>query len=187
MPADIATSLEREEIHLRRIEVRAFRRADGLYDIEARMVDTKSHPFQGPAVPLLPAGARLHDIGVRLVIDDHLRVHEASGLTEAAPFADCRDAAGALATLKGLTIGAGWQRAVRERLGGAQGCTHMLELLAPIATTAFQALAPIRFTRPEPLDASGRPKKIGSCYAYGAEREAVLKRWPAFYEGTKRG
>jgi hypothetical protein len=179
--------LEREEIHLRRVEVRAFRRADGLYDIEARMVDTKSHPFQAPAAQLLPAGERLHDIGVRLVIDEHLKVHEATGLTEAAPFGDCREAGGALHTLKGLTIGTGWLRAVRERLGGVRGCTHMVELLGPVATTAFQALAPLRFNRPEALDPSGRPKKIGSCYAYASHREVVLQRWPAFHDGPKAG
>ena len=27
---------------------------------------------------------------------------------------------------------------VRERLGGTEGCTHIVELLGPVATTAFQ-------------------------------------------------
>ena len=177
--------MEREEVHLRRIEVRAFRRPDGLYDIEARMVDTKSHDFQGPEQPVLPAGKRLHDIGARVTIDDQFVVQEAVGLTEAAPFKDCFDAGPALAKLKGLTIGAGWQKAIRERLGGAQGCTHMVELLGPVATTAFQALAPVRFSRPEAVDGHGKPKKIDSCWAYASHRPLVLKRWPKHYDGPK--
>lgn len=36
-------SVPRDELQLRRIELRGFRRGDGLYDIEARMVDTKTH------------------------------------------------------------------------------------------------------------------------------------------------
>ena len=36
----------------------------------------------------------------------------------------------------------------------------MVELLGPIATTAFQALAPVRFSRPEAVDGHGKPKKI---------------------------
>ena len=38
-------SVAREELHLRRIELRGYRRVDGLYDVEARMVDTKSEPI----------------------------------------------------------------------------------------------------------------------------------------------
>ena len=36
-------SVPRDELHLRSIQLRGFRRSDGLYDIEARMVDTKVH------------------------------------------------------------------------------------------------------------------------------------------------
>jgi len=35
-------SAPRDELHVRRIELRGYRRHDGRYDIEARMVDTKT-------------------------------------------------------------------------------------------------------------------------------------------------
>jgi hypothetical protein len=55
-----------------------------------------------------------------------------------------REATASLAQLKGLRIGAGFGRIARERLSGAQGCTHLNELLIPLATTAFQTLSPVR-------------------------------------------
>ena len=46
----------RDELHLRRIELRGYRRADGLYDVEARMVDTKTHELtlEGGRKNILP-------------------------------------------------------------------------------------------------------------------------------------
>lgn len=175
----------RDELHLRRIEVRGYRRHDGLYDIEARMSDTKAYPMHLESGAPLPAGAPLHDMWVRLVLDEELTVQDAVASTDAAPFPVCREAVVSLARLKGLRIGAGWSRAVKERLGRSQGCTHLTELLVPLATTAFQTLSPVRHSRPDQLDATGRPVKIDSCYAYASNRENVKIHWPAFYEGPQ--
>ena len=56
-----------------------------------------------------------------------------------------------------------------------------MELLLPMATAAFQTLAPVRLSRPPKLDAQGRPLKIHSCYAYAATREVVQRLWPKFH------
>jgi hypothetical protein len=70
---------------------------------------------------------------------------------------------------------------VRKRLPSTDTCTHFKEMLIPLASAAFQAMHGVRLGRPEAVDADGRPLKIGSCYAYGASRELVLQRWPAFH------
>ena len=175
-------TVEREEMHLRRIEMRGYRRSDGLYDIEARLTDTKRHAFQRDEVVIVP-GVPLHDMWLRLVVDDDLLVHDAVAVTDASPHRICPEATAALLRVKGLRIAAGWRRAINERFAGAQGCTHLTELLGPLATTAFQTLTAVRLSQPEPLDANGRPKKIDSCYAYGSQREVVLRRWPAYHDG----
>ena len=175
-------TVEREELHLRRIEMRGYRRSDGLYDIEARLTDTKTHAFQRDEVSIV-AGVPLHDMWLRLVVDQDLLVHDALAVTDASPHRVCPEATAALVRVKGLRIAAGWSRAIKERFAGAQGCTHLTELLGPLATTAFQTLTPVRMSQPEPLDRDGRPRKIDSCYAYGSQREVVLRRWPAFYDG----
>jgi hypothetical protein len=176
-------SAPRDALHLRRIEINGYRRHDGLYEVEARIVDTRStqltlkHSARG-----LPAGEPLHDMWLRLVFDEDLVLHDVIAVTDAAPHAICPEAAAAVASLKGERIGAGFNRRVRERLGGATGCTHIVELLGPAATTAFQTLAPLRAARPDVRDATGRPVKIDSCYAYGRSREVVRIHWPAFHE-----
>ena len=178
-------TVEREELHLRRIEMRGYRRSDGLYDIEARLTDTKRHAFQRDEVVVVP-GVPLHDMWLRLVVDEDLLVHDALAVTDASPHRVCPEATAALVRVKGLRIAAGWSRAIKERFAGAQGCTHLTELLGPLATTAFQTLTPVRMAQSEPLDRNGRPTKIDSCYAYGSQREVVLRRWPAFYDGPER-
>jgi hypothetical protein len=176
-------SVAREELHLRRIEVRGYRRQDGLYDIEARVTDTKSEPMRlKSSTQTLPAGEPLHDMWVRVVVDEDLTVHDIVASTDAAPYPMCPEATTAMLQLKGLRIGSGFSRVVRERLSGRQGCTHLTELLVPLATTAFQTLSPIRNDRPERLDRSGRPAKIDSCYAYASTRDLVRVHWPEFHE-----
>ena len=48
---------ERELLHSRDIVLRGYRRADGLYDIEAQLTDTKSYGFGQPR-PRLHRGRR---------------------------------------------------------------------------------------------------------------------------------
>jgi hypothetical protein len=151
----------REELHLRQIELRGYRRNDGLYEIDARVTDTKSQPLQLKSrSETLPAGAP----------------------PDASPHPVCPEATASLAQLKGLRIGAGFGRIARERLSRAQGCTHLNELLIPLASTAFQTLSPVRNANPDRLDKNGRPLKIDSCYAYASTRELVRVNWPAFHK-----
>ena len=177
----LPASVPRDELHFRRIELRGYRRHDGLYDIEARMVDTKATDLTLD-VRHVPAGEPLHDMSVRLVIDEDLNVIDIVASTDASPFGVCREATATLQVMKGLRIGHGWSQITRERLGGPQGCTHLTELLAPLATVAFQTLSQVRQAKPTPVDAYGKPRKIDSCYAYASNREIVQRRWPLHYD-----
>ena len=137
--------VEKEPLHNRKIDLCFYRRSDGLYEVQGRLEDTKTHPFRRQlASEDTPAGTHIHNITLTLVIDDELLVHQAYAHMAATPFDICRGAEQTLAPLQGLRIGAGWTKQVRERLGGAASCTHIVELLGPMATTAFQGLAPQR-------------------------------------------
>ncbi len=175
----------RDEIHLRRIELRGYRRHDGLYDIEARMVDTKTSDLTLPEGRTVPAAEALHDMSIRMVVDEDLKVIDIVASTDASPFDICTEATATLQTMKGMRIAAGWSAAVREKLAGRKGCTHLTELLTPLATVAFQTLSQRRQSQPTPVDANGRPLKIDSCYAYASDREVVQRRWPMHYDGAE--
>jgi Protein of unknown function (DUF2889) len=176
-------NVERNEIHHRQIDIRFFRRSDGLFEVEGRLLDRKTQPFRR----LLhdrdtPPGTPLHDILVRLIIDESLLVHDASATLAASPFDLCRGAANTLAPLKGLRIGAGWNKRVRELLGGAASCTHIVEILGPMATTVYQGLAPQRLARMAQQGNDEHKSKIDSCYSYGRDREVVARLWPKLHK-----
>lgn len=171
--------VEREELHHRQLDLRFFKRSDGLFEIEGRLLDRKTHPFRRVLHDRdTPPGTPLHDITVRLVIDDGLLVHDASASYAASPFHVCHEAASTLAPLKGLRIGAGWNKRVRELLSGAASCTHIRELLGPMATTAFQGLAPQRLARMTDPRSDEHQGKVDSCYAYARDGEVVARLWP---------
>jgi hypothetical protein len=176
-------AIVRRELHHRRIEMRGYSRSDGLYEVEGRVVDRKPHAF----TPLshggkpVAAGEAVHDMGVRLVFDEHMVVHDVQTFTDSAPYEICPEGGRPLQVLKGLKLTKGWGQEVRRRLGGATSCAHLRELLVPMATTAFQSLTLLRMGRPDAVDAHGRPTKIDSCYAYAAHGEIVRMRWPGFH------
>ncbi|WP_326544344.1 DUF2889 domain-containing protein [Pseudorhodoferax sp.] len=178
--------MQREELHHRQIDLRFYRRGDGLYEVVGRLVDTKSHPFRRQLAQAdTPAHTPVHDIAVHLVIDADMRVHEAFAAMDATPFGLCTQAPHALARLRGLSLRKGWNRQVRELLGGAASCTHIVELLGPMATTAFQGLAPLRLTEINRPDSEAlRRAKVDSCYAYGAGREVVARLWPHLHRAA---
>ena len=46
--------------------------------------------------------------------------------------------------LTGINIGSGWMKEVMKRIGGVLGCTHLVELLRPVATPAYQTQFEVR-------------------------------------------
>src|SRR6516165_5085267 len=107
----------KEELHFRRIDMRGFRRSDGLYEIEGRVTDRKPHDFPtGGTGEIVPANHPIHDMGVRLVFDDNMVVVSVQTFFDAAPYLDCRGGGDTLQSLKGLRISNGWNREVRSRL-----------------------------------------------------------------------
>ena len=182
-----AGAVSRQELHLRRVEMRGYARSDVLFEVEGRVIDSKPRDFMPPTGGrAVRANEPIHDMGVRLVFDEDLLVHAVETFTNASPFPICVDGGSALQSVVGLRMVSGWSAEVKKRLSGPRACTHLMEMLIPLATTAFQALSEIRLARPL-VDATGRPHKLDSCYAYGATREVVLRNWPAFHRPDDPG
>ena len=70
---------------------------------------------------------------------------------------------------------------VKERYGGAKGCTHLLEMLYPVGTTAYQTVFAFReqklrqsgISESEALRRKGPPPN--SCYAF-ADESPIMNR-----------
>jgi hypothetical protein len=145
-------------------------------------VDTKAKPLSIDGREI-PPGTPIHDMWVRLVVDENLMVRDVIAVSDVTPHATCKEATDAMRLIVGERIAHGWTNMVKTRLGGKAGCTHLMEMLLPLATAAFQTLTHVRLSRPDKLDASGRPVKIDTCYAYASERDIVKRRWPIHYTG----
>jgi hypothetical protein len=167
----------RKLVHSRDIECRAYLRDDGLWDIEAHLRDTKTGSA-GNDWRTVAAGEPIHEMRVRLTVSEDMVVREAHASTAHGPYPACADANGRFGELAGLRIAPGWTTEVKRHLGGGHGCTHVRELLAPLATTALQAVAAARSDRMTALRADGVPKKVDSCFAYAAGGELVKRLWP---------
>lgn len=172
----------REELHFRRLDFRGFRRSDGLFEVEARLTDRKPHDFQPPSGPrVVPAGDTIHDHGLRVVFDGGMVIREIGTAIRAYPYPECPQGGETLQALVGLRIGPGWSTELRKRLPAGDTCTHLKEMMIPLASAAYQSMHAVRLHQRDEVDANGRPLKIDSCYAYGASRELVLQHWPAFH------
>ncbi|MFB0921976.1 MAG: DUF2889 domain-containing protein, partial [Alphaproteobacteria bacterium] len=181
----------REHLHTRRIETRGYRREDGLWDIEGTLVDTKTYAFWSHAHGDMPVGKPVHDMTIRLTINDELVIHEAVGCMDHTPYPICGNAALNVEDLKGLKIGPGWTRRAHKLMGGRRGCTHLFELLRPIATTCFQTMSGSRFREDkehntELANDGKRPFFIDSCHALAADGDIVKDFWPQFYEDRSK-
>ena len=137
---ELSEPVERSLSHIRRIKCEGYARSDGLLDIEGELRDAKNYDFPSSTYGLLKAGEHIHHMKVRITIDFSMKILEAEAVTLSGPYQICPKGAENIKGLVGLIIGPGWKRKVQNAIGGAKGCTHITELMGPMATTAFQTL-----------------------------------------------
>ncbi|MEI6985934.1 MAG: DUF2889 domain-containing protein [Rhodospirillaceae bacterium] len=194
----ISQASTRQLIHTRRVTCHGFRRDDGLWDIEGHIVDVKTYTFNTSCRGDIAPGDYIHEMFMRVTVTDNFKVVDVEAEILKSPFAVCGTVAGRFRQLVGLTIGAGWNRAIKEQLGGVRGCTHLVELLGPIATTAFQTIYPVlareqaERTRDRPAGASGeasgeRPALLDVCHVFDTNGAYVREHWPNHYTGATGG
>jgi hypothetical protein len=182
MESDAMSELTREELHFRRIDLRGFKRGDGLYEVEANLVDRKPFDFQPPSREQpIRAGEPIHDHVVRVTFGDDMVIREVQAFMRTWPYPECPQGANILSAMVGVRIGPGWNGEIRKRLPPAETCTHLKDMLAALASAAFQTMYSLGARDRDQIGPDGRPRKVDSCYAYGASRELVLKHWPEFH------
>lgn len=173
----------RRLVHTRKIECHGYVRADGMMEVESVMRDI-SVAGSDLFFKTLAPGEDLHHMQITLTLDRSLVIHQVQVRTLAAPTPWCAEANGVYDGLVGLQIGPGFTKKVRELAGGTKGCTHLTELMGPVATTAFQtwhALAretgSARAARALP-GLLPRPALFNTCQAYRADAKALEAIWP---------
>ena len=167
--------------HTRAIQVQAYAREDGLWDLDAHITDTKTRP-----TPLLtgsrPAGVPIHDLWLRLTIDTAFNIVAAEAHSAGVPYPGSCDTVGPqYQNLVGLNLVKGFRAAVRERMGGIEGCTHINELATVLPTAAIQAFAGDVIDTIEGKQPDGSvqmPFQLGKCRALRLDGPVVAQFYP---------
>ena len=193
MKMGLPESASREKKHRRKIECEGYLRADGLWDIEAHMVDTRTYDCvydEFHRDGMIRAGEPVHDMWLRITIDLDFLIHDVQAASVQTPFPVCPRAAGSMRDLVGLRIGGGWIKQARERIGSDRSCTHLMDLLGQLAATAYQTLHAALEEREAERSSREKPPILDTCLALSSSGEAVRNLWPDFYrpepeEGTE--
>ena len=179
---------KRKHLHTRHITCEGFMRDDGLWDIEAKLVDTKPFRFENRlGGRTTEADEPIHGMLLRVTLDLDLVIHEIDAASDYHPFSACTAGPAPMQHLVGLQIGGGFMRQVRERVGVTRGCTHLIEMMSYIATTAFQTMNPTWEEVALKKPVKEKPHYLDTCVALRGDGEVIRRSWPEFYVKEKSG
>jgi hypothetical protein len=170
----------RQRLHSRHVRYEGFLRDDGLFDIDATLLDVKDRDctlLSG----VRRAGDPIHDIRLRVTIDREGTIRAIETTSDATPYPPhCADHDDAYARLVGTSLFAGFRRALYAAMGGIAGCTHITEMLSYLPTAAIQTFAGLQ--REDAGDA--KPYQLDRCHALSTHAEAVRRYYPKWYRGA---
>lgn len=176
----------RKLLHTRSVTFRGYQRDDGLWDIEANIIDAKTYDLKRPDRSTLLAGMPVHDMAVRVTVDDSLTIREIVTSMSSKPFPECIQAQDPMQKMIGSTMGPGWRNAVDKNLGGIRGCTHLRELLFNMATAAVQTVPSyrehLRRLAGQPTPSTGQPPfHLGTCMSWDFNGPVVERYFPEYF------
>jgi hypothetical protein len=181
--------IDRSLLHTRTIVCEGFARDDGLWDIDGWLTDVKSYDVDNIDRGGIPAGEPVHGMGLRMTIDMDLVIRDIVAVSDHTPFRMCAAITPAFRSLIGVSLAKGFNRAVRERLGGIKGCVHLVDLLGPMATVAYQTLDEPNYRRWQEAAAHGEPAEpifVNACHAWADTGELVKREFPALYKAESQ-
>ncbi|GGY99682.1 DUF2889 domain-containing protein [Pseudoduganella plicata] len=167
--------------HTRAIDIQAFAREDGLWDLDAHITDIKENDTL-LASGLRPGGQPLHDLSLRITVDRQLTIVDAEAVSDAVPYAGYCDIIGpAYKALIGLNLMRGFRHELKARLAGIAGCTHLTELAQILPTAAVQAFANDVWPTYDAATAAQpkeKPFQLDKCHALRTDGGAVAEFYP---------
>ncbi len=180
---------DRELIHNRDIDCRGYRRSDGLWDIEGRLRDTKTYSFKNSFRGDVAAGEPVHDMWLRLTIDDNFVIRAAEASSDAFPYEICDAIVPDYSSLVGIQIGPNFRRDIKTAVGGIRGCSHLTKLLNNLVITAVQTMGPLLFKDhggPDDDENSEQPSEsmpphLDRCHALRTDGPVVKEHYPRWY------
>ena len=176
-----APAAPRKRLHSRRVTYEGWQRDDGLFDIEGHLVDVKDHDT-ALLSGMRPAGEPVHDMWVRVTIDDAFTVTDIEAQSDRVPYpGGCDQIGPAYRVLVGANLLQGFRKRLHDAMGHTRGCTHITDILGSLPTAAVQTFAGLRSRE----DAgTGMPFQLDRCHALETTSETVRRYYPRWYRGT---
>ena len=172
---------QRQLKHRRQIDVQVFARGDGLWEVDATLCDTKTRVAQMAEGPR-PAGTPIHDMLLRLVVNEKLDILQAGSDTRWMPYSGiCNEHGDAYVKLVGLNLLQDFRKRLRERVGGVLACTHITELAQVLPTAVVQAFAGEVIDTRGTAEGAQQPFQIDRCHALRSSGEAVRIHYPRWH------
>lgn len=176
---------QRQLRHRRRIDVEVFTCGDGVWQVDAHLSDIKTFDVD-LHTGTRPAGVPIHDMTLRLVVDESFGILDAGAESRHVPYPGfCEhhgnpdESGDAYRRLIGLNLMFGFAAAVKERLGGAKGCTHLTEICKVLPTAVLQGFAgTVKFAE---RFGEQRPFQLDRCHALRSDAEAVRIHYPRWH------
>ena len=110
----------RQSVHDRQVRCQGYRRADGLWDIEGHLTDTKSYDFTNQHRGEVRAGEAVHEMWLRLTIDDDFVIRAVEAVADFAPYRVCPAITPNFQRLVGVKIAPGFRRQVARHLAACK-------------------------------------------------------------------
>jgi hypothetical protein len=129
---------ETQKIHSRGIEIATYEGGSDSIIVEGVLTDERLANSYRPSGEALPPGTVHHMIirmevrGPKLVITD-IEVEMPT-----VPMQECRETLDSLTPIKKLPIVSGFTNRVKDLVGGAKGCAHLVALITAMASAAVQ-------------------------------------------------
>ena len=129
---------EKQKIHTRRIDIATYAGSSDTIIVEGILKDERLTKSYRPSGRTLDPGTVHHMIirmkvrGPKLVIED-IEVDMPT-----VPRQECRETLDSLSPLRGMPIVSGFTNRVKDLVGGAKGCAHLVALITAMAPAAVQ-------------------------------------------------
>ncbi|MFT0548077.1 DUF2889 domain-containing protein [Allopusillimonas ginsengisoli] len=176
----------REPLHTRTIRVNSFARDDGLWDVEAELIDFKAYDLPKLSGEVQPAGKPFHHMHLRITIDEQFTIVKAVAAYDAAPYNQhCTAITPDYGQLAGMNLLRNFRNTVKQRFSRVAGCTHLTELSYVLPTVAVQTMANQRHQQREEAGDIRRPFQLEGCHALRLDGEVALEFYPQWYVTPK--
>lgn len=178
----LSTPVSRRALrHTRAIDIQAFARDDGLWDLDAHITDIKEFDTL-LASGLRDRGTPLHDLWLRITVDRQLTITAVEADSASVPYPGfCNTIGPAYAALVGLNLLKGFRHELKQRLHGIAGCTHLTELAQVLPTAAIQAFANDVWPTNDAASNNTpheKPFQLDKCHALRTDGGAVALFYP---------